>query len=170
MPEFRPMRMMDILPEHVRQWIATLKTNGIKPPTIKYATGVLSVIFTTALNDQVIFVPPCKGAQTPPVARKPRVIITPEQFTAVYQALPDDDARLLVETDIESGLRWGELTELRVKELNFHSRVLTVSRAVVELNPTFHPEGQRFWVKQHPKDKEYRLLKLSTHIGRLAAG
>ena len=26
--------------------------------------------------------------------------------------------KLLVETDIESGLRWGELTELRPKDLN----------------------------------------------------
>jgi hypothetical protein len=31
----------------------------------------------------------------------------------IYAALPSEDARLLAETDIESGLRWGELTELR---------------------------------------------------------
>lgn len=164
MPEFGTMRMMDILPEHVREWIAKLKANGVKPPTIKYTTGVLSVIFTTALNDQVTFLHPCKGVKTPPVPRKPRMIITPEQFDMAYQALPDDDARLLVETDIESGLRWGELTELRVKDLNFRSHILTVSRAVVELNPKFHPEGKRFWVKEYPKDEDYRLLKLSAQI------
>jgi len=44
----------------------------------------------------------------------PRTIITPEQFDAIYGALPDANAQLLVETAIESGLRWGELTELRV--------------------------------------------------------
>lgn len=38
------------------------------------------------------------------------MIITPEQFNAIHQALPDDPMRLLVETAIESGLRWGELT------------------------------------------------------------
>ena len=38
--------------------------------------------------------------------------MTPEQFDAIYHALPAD-AQLLVETDIETGLRWGELTELR---------------------------------------------------------
>jgi integrase len=78
--------------------------------------------------------------------------------------LPDADAKLLVETDIESGLRWGELTELRAKDFDFDSRVLTVSRAVVEVNPKFHPEGKRFWVKEYPKDREYRRLKLSTQI------
>jgi len=164
MPEFGPMRMIDILPEHVREWITTLKNNGVKPATIKYSKVLLSTIFTTALNDQVTFLHPCKGVKTPTVALKSCVIITPEQFDAVYQALPDAQARLLVETDIESGLRWGELTELRLKDLNFDSRVLTVSRAVVEVNPKFHPTGERFWVKDYPKDKEYRRFKLSTQI------
>lgn len=105
------------------------------------------------LNDQVTFLHPCKGVKIPTAPVKPRVIITPEQFDMVYQALPDAQARLLVETDIESGLRWGELTELRVKDLNFDSRVLTVSRGVVEVLPKFHPTGGRFWVKDYPKDK-----------------
>jgi integrase len=113
---------------------------------------------------QVIFLHPCKGVKTPTVPVKPRVIITPEQFDMIYQALPDPDAQLLVETDIESGLRWGELTELRVKDLDFHTGILTVSRAVVEVNPKFHPDGKRFLVKKYPKDKEYRRLKLSTQI------
>jgi integrase len=164
MPEFGSMRMIDILPGHVREWITNLKANGVKPPTIKYTKGLLSAIFTTALSDQVIFLHPCAGVKTPTVPRKPRVIITPEQFDMAYQALPNDDARLLVETDIESGLRWGELTELRVKDLNFRSRLLTVSRAVVELSPKYHPKGERFWVKEYPKDGEYREFKLSVQI------
>ena len=51
----------------------------------------------------------------PPVPKKPRRIITAAQFDRLYQALPDADTQLLIETDIESGLRWGELTELRVR-------------------------------------------------------
>jgi integrase len=164
MPEFGSMRMIDILPEHVREWITTLRNNGVKPVTIKYNKIVLSAIFTTALNDQVTFVHPCKGVKTPTVSLKPLVIITPEQFDMVYQALPDTGAQLLVETAIESGLRWGELTELRAKDINTRTRILTVSRAVVEVNPKFHPEGKRFLVKDYPKDKEFRRLKLSTHI------
>lgn len=34
MPEFGPMRMIDILPEHIRKWIATLKDDGVTPATI----------------------------------------------------------------------------------------------------------------------------------------
>jgi hypothetical protein len=58
----------------------------------------------------------------------------------------------------------GELSELRVRDLNFHSQVLTVSRAVVEVNPKFHPQSERFFVKDYPKGKEYRRFKLSAQI------
>lgn len=163
-PEFGSMRMVDVLPQHVREWIATLQANGVTPATIRYNKILLSAIFTTAFDDQIVFLHPCKGVKTPPVARKPRMIITPEQFDVVYQALPDAEAQLLVETDIESGLRWGELTELRFKDLDFHTCILTISRAVVEVNSKFHPEGKRFWVKQYPKDQEYRRFKLSKQI------
>jgi integrase len=43
------------------------------------------------------------------VPDKPRRIITAAQFDRLYQALPDANAQLLVEIDIESGMRWGEL-------------------------------------------------------------
>lgn len=102
--------------------------------------------------------------KTPPVPKKPLQIITPEQFDDAYHALPEGDFRLLAETEIESGLRWGELTELRVKDLKIRTRILTVSRAVVEIHPKFHPTGGRFLVKDYPKDKEYRRFKLSTQI------
>jgi integrase len=83
---------------------------------------------------------------------------------AADEALPDADAQLLVETDIESGMRWGELTEIRVRDLDFATCILTVSRAVVELTQDDHPDGGRFLVKDYPKDKEYRRFKLSQQI------
>ncbi|MER6808217.1 site-specific integrase [Spirillospora sp. NPDC000708] len=164
MPTFGSMRMIDILPEHVRAWITALKNQGMKPVSIRHNKIILSAIFTTAMDDQVTFIHPCRGVRTPPVVRKPLEIITPEQFDDVYHALPEGSFRLLAETEIESGLRWGELSELRVKDLNLRSRILTVSRTVVELNPKFHPEGRHFLVKDYPKDKEYRRFKLSTQI------
>ncbi len=71
-------------------------------------------------------------------------IVTPDQFEALYEALPDEHARLLVETAIDSELRWGELTELRGKDLDPLTGILTVSRAVVQVDPKFHPQGGRF--------------------------
>ena len=142
-----------------------MQREGRSAWTIQYCkSSILSSIFTTALNDQVTYIHPCRGVKIPTVPATPRTIITPEQFDAIYAALPDTDARLLVETAIETGLRWGELNELRVRDLSLATRMLTVSRKVIELNRSFHPDGKRFLVKNYPKDKEYRRLKLSPQI------
>jgi integrase len=159
MPEFGPMRMIDILPEHVRDWIRSQKAAGLSAATIAGNKTILSAIFTTALNDQVVFLHPCAGVKTPTVARKPRIIATPAQYDAIHHALPGPVSRLMVETAIESGLRWGELTELRTHDLDPRTRMLTVARAVTEI--TAPNDGDRFSIKDYPKDKEYRRLNLS---------
>jgi len=163
MPWFRPMRMNEIMASHVREWVTHLQAKGVSPATMQKVRFILSAIFTTALND-VTYLHPCEGVKTPTVPKKPLKIITPEQFDAIYAAIPDATLRLLVETDIESGLRWGELTELRVSDIDLITRVLTVSRTVVQVDPKFHPTGGRFLVKEYPKDKEFRRLKLSTQL------
>jgi integrase len=165
LPFFGPMKMRDIMPEHVRQWVTSMKAQGVPARTIQYCkVSILNAIFTTALDDEVVTVHPSRGVKTPTVVRKPRRIITAAEFDLLYKALPDADAQLLVETDIETGLRWGELTELRVRDLDPISRLLTVSRAVVEVPPEEHPSGGRFLVKDYPKDKEYRRFKVSAQI------
>jgi integrase len=164
---FGPMKMRDIGPGQVREWITALKARGVSPRRIEYSkNSVLNAIFTTALDDGVIVVHPSHRVATDPVPRKPRRIITAAQFDAVYAALPNSDAQLLVETAIETGLRWGELTELRVRDIDFATGLLTVARAVIAVSRKHHPAGGRFWVKKYPKDREYRQLRMSDQIVR----
>ena len=131
------------------------------------AAGLMAMVMRAQLlgpEEQYNQHSPSHGVKIPPVPEKPRRIITSAQFDRLYQTLPDADTQLLIETDIESGLRWGELTELRVRDLDLATGILTVSRAVVELFPDDHPDGGRFLVKDYPKDKEYRRFKLSQQI------
>jgi integrase len=165
LPWFGPMRMIDILPSHVREWITHLQTEAkVRAKTITNLKNILSAILTTALNDQVVYIHAVKGVSTPTVPTRPLTIITPEQFDALYASLPSAHSQLLVETEIETGLRWGELTELRPKDLDPTSRVLTISRAVVQVHPRFHPDGGRFFVKEYPKDGEWRRVKVSRQL------
>ena len=165
LPELGDLRVADVMPEDIRQWIKRLQEDlGANPPTIVKCKLILDAIFTTAVNDQVAFFHPGKGVKTPPVATRPRRIISAEQYERIHQALPSDAMRLLVETDIESGLRWGELTELRLKDLDEATGALTVSRAVVELTAKDRPDDQRFVVKAYPKDREWRRFRLAPHL------
>lgn len=161
---FGQMRMRDVLPIHVREWVTYLGTQGLKRKTVKNIFNTLSAIFTTAFNDKVTSLHPCKGVKTKPAPEEELQIITPEQFDDIYAKLPNSDMQLLVETDIESGARWGELTEFRVKDLNTKTRIWTIRRTVVQLSPKFHPEGQRFLVKEYPKGRKRRRVKLAKHV------
>jgi integrase len=164
LPEFGKMRMIDILPSHVREWVTKLQEKEVGAPTIKQCKVILNAIFTTALNDQITVLHAGKGASTPAVAKKQKVIVTVTQFDAIYAELDEALYQILVETDIETGLRWGELVELRVKDLDQKSGDLTVKRVAVELNGKFHPSGERFLIKDYPKDGEWRTLRLPHHL------
>ena len=55
-------------------------------------------------------------------------IITPERFGQLYRVLPTADAQLPAEAAIDSGMRWGGLTELRVEDLHRPGCIVTVRR------------------------------------------
>jgi integrase len=163
-PWFGQMKMCDILPIHVREWITELADAGVSPATIRHVKIILSAVFTTALNDFVISLHPCRGVKTPTVAVKEYRILAPAEYDRLFSALPGVAAQLLVELAISSGLRWGELCELRPHDLDATSGIVTVCRTVSELNPRFHPGGERFHVKPYPKSKRSRRFKLDPTV------
>ncbi len=79
----------------------------VYPATIRHTKIVLAAIFTTALNDALVQVHPCRGVKTSMVPRKEFRIVTPAQFNEIYASLTDPQSQLLVETAIQSGLRGG---------------------------------------------------------------
>ena len=46
MNTFGPMRMREILPSHVREWVAELIIWGMSPANIRLNKSILSAIFT----------------------------------------------------------------------------------------------------------------------------
>ena len=60
MPWFGPMRMNQIMPADVREWVTHLTKNKVRPSNLRTLKSILSAVFTTALNDQVAFLHPCK--------------------------------------------------------------------------------------------------------------
>ena len=66
LPFFGPMKMRDIMPEHVRQWVTAMKAKGASARTIEYCKGsILNAIFTTALTDEVVAIHPSHGVKSP---------------------------------------------------------------------------------------------------------
>jgi len=102
LPWFGGMRMIEVMPAGVREWITHLQCENVSAHVIRYCKTILGAIFTTALND-VVHLHPVRGVKSPPVAKRSRSIVTPEQFDRLHLALPSGMMKLLAETDTESG-------------------------------------------------------------------
>ncbi|CAM4367812.1 hypothetical protein NORO109296_26175 [Nocardiopsis rhodophaea] len=59
------MRMNEILPGHVQEFVRNCQKKGLAPSTIHRIITVLSAIFSTALVNQIVFIHPCKGVVLP---------------------------------------------------------------------------------------------------------
>lgn len=78
----------------------------------------------------------------------------------------------MVETAIETGMRWGELIALRPRHINFLRKTVTVEETIVEVSRKHSPTGERYVLKPYPKDNEPRtfgvdddwLAKVALHI------
>lgn len=83
--------------------VTAMGAAGLSPATIRHNKIVLSAVFTTALNDFVIALHPCRGVKSPAVPVKEYRILTPEEFDRLHAALGSPAAQLLVETRSSPG-------------------------------------------------------------------
>lgn len=120
--------MADITPARVRVWFGTY---GNKTPAYRArAYQVLRAIFETAVSDEVIVANPCrvKGGGSHTRVRK----VTPatlDEIQALIEAMP---ASLAVAVPLASfcALRFGEMSELRRKDIDLQAGVLRIRRGV----------------------------------------
>ena len=76
----------------------------------------------------------------------------------------------MVETAINTGLRWGELIALKPRHLDVENGRLSVEETIVEISIRNSPTGQRMLTKPYPKDNEPRTMGLPEElVTRLAA-
>lgn len=159
LPFFANWRVTDFAAAAIRAWLTALKDTGLSASNRRMCKMVLSAILSSAVDDEIIAANPCRRVKTDPVPAKPLRLVTPSELEAFLDALPEGMQRLLVECAIETGMRWGELTELRAKDFDRRSGVFTLARAVVRLTAQNQPDGQPFHVKDYPKGRKYRLVR-----------
>ena len=94
LPWFGSMRMIEVMPADVREWITDLQNKKVSAHVIRRCMTILGAIFTTALSD-VVHLHPVRGIKPPPIAKKAPTIVTPEQFDKLYLALPSGTMKLL---------------------------------------------------------------------------
>jgi integrase len=162
-PTFGRRPMGKILPSEVQRWVTTATDNGLSAASVgKYHT-MLASIFERALVDRVVTFNPCAHTELPKKIKKTTRTLAPAEYDAILAALPHRH-RLMVETAINTGLRWGELIALKPRHLDLAAGKLTVQETIVEVAIKNSPTGKRMLTKPYPKDNEPRTMGLPPEL------
>lgn len=126
----RPLHLLT--PEEIADWYDSLDPS--KPTQRAHAYSLLRTVLNQALTERVIVENPChvRGAGRTSRARDIQ-IATPEELVAIAAAMPDH-LRLLILLAAWCGLRYGELAELRRRDIDLDRGVIVVARAVVRVD------------------------------------
>ena len=132
LPTFADVVLKAITPSLVRRWYADM---GATRPTLRaHAYGLLRAILATAVSDEHLSANPChiRGAGTTPRVHRIEAA-TLGQLEALVAAMPAK-YRAMTLLAAWCGLRFGELAELRRKDLDLRNGVLHIRRGVVRVD------------------------------------
>lgn len=136
LPAFADVPLKAITPPNVRKWHASLPAG--RPTLRSHAYGLLRTIMQTALHDGEISANPVhiRGAGNAKRVTK----IEPaslKELEALVAALSDERYKIMTLLAAWCGMRFGELTELRRKDVDLKAGVVKVRRAVSRVGGEF---------------------------------
>ena len=132
---FGYLPIASITPDDVRDWYA--KTLTSKPTMRSHAYGLLRTILATAASDGKISTNPCliRGAGTAKRVHKVRPA-TVDEIATIAAEMPEQWS-LMVLFAAWLAMRFGELTELRRRDVDIGDEVVRIRHAVVRTKDGF---------------------------------
>lgn len=155
-----PLRLATITPANIRTWYATqLATGNLTQASRAY--GLLNSIMSTAVDDRRITSNPCmiRGAQAASTGKIVEPPTAAELQTILDTITPRYKAAVLIAA--WAGCRYGELTELRRKDI----RVLGADTIVVDVKRAVtHTTGIGYTIGKTKSAAGVRSIVLPPHI------
>lgn len=128
LPGLGDAKLVALTPAKIRQWHAGL--GGDHPTRNAHAYALLHAICSTAVQDEVLDANPCRIRAAMQTKRKRDVdVLSPTEVDRLAAKMPPN-LRASVVLAAWCGLRWGETSELRRKDLAKDCATLRVRRAV----------------------------------------
>ncbi len=131
-PRWGRVRIADVELSRVEQWIAQMQRDGSGATTVVRAYGVLAAILDDAVKSRRLSTNPARGVENlPRKTTKRHVYLSAGDVARI--ASESGRHRTLVLTLAYTGIRWGEAVALRVRDIDFLRRRLTVHDNAVQL-------------------------------------
>ena len=147
----------------IREMIDNLKAQGISNSTIAQCKACLGSAFKPLVEIEQVAVNPTHGITLRRSHSDLRDVLEADEFKLIKAHLPSDGSRLFAQFLVMSGCRFGEASEIRVKDFNFKSGEVYVQRRSSELGAKAN-HGSRFLVVDATKSGHKRSICLSKSL------
>lgn len=170
-PELGAAKIVTLTPAKIRVWHTGL---GADHPTRNaHAYALLHAICATAVQDEVLDANPCRIRAAMQTKRRREVeMLTPAEVDRLAAKMPPA-LRASVVLAAWCGLRWGETSELRRKDVSDDCATLRVRRAVTYRSGKFYVGGPKTAagvrdIATPPHIRPIIKAHLTNHVGRPA--
>jgi len=161
LPKIGHKRLTTISVREVRKLLSDLKAEGVGNATIAQAKASIGSAFKELVDSEEIASNPTHGVKVKVMGSDFQNVLDPEEFKKIIVHLPTEGAQLFAKFLIASGCRFGEASEIRVKDFNFKTGEVYVQRRASDVGRSHTKNGSRIMVIEATKSGHKRSVTLS---------
>jgi integrase len=161
-PKLGTIAIANLTPQTIRNWYATTLVD--RPTYRSHAYGLLKSILETAVKDGLLTTNPCQitGAGTSKT-KTAAVIPSVAELTEIAEKI-EPKFKALILISAWCGLRFGEVTELRRKDIGDNAEIISVARGATHRTiKQAGPGGSRCMIST-PKNGKPRTVVVPPHV------
>lgn len=129
---FENQRLQDVTTDDVRDWVDEMR-DRLAASTIRTYFSIFRAFMFWCVDEKYIPVSPTQRVKLPKIQKRKQHFLTPRQFWE-FQAVVDPHFHDALETEVTTGLRPGELWELRGMDVGQKPGRLHVARSATEVD------------------------------------
>jgi len=158
-PQIGSKRVFEVSTLEVRELLGELRAQGVGGATLAQIRACLGSLYKWLIEGQIAQTNPTQGIKVKVGKSDITNVVEPDEFKKIVGHLPTEGARLFAKFLVASGARFGEATEIRLKDFNFNTKEVFIQRRVSELGKARN-NGSRFLVVDATKSGYKRSVVL----------
>lgn len=123
LPSLGAVPIGQLQPVNIAQWVAELDAKGLAPATTRKAYQLLSAALSSAVDNGLIPVSPCRRIKLPKLRPPVMRFLEPQEIEDLAE-VTDERYRVMMLTAAYTGLRFGELAALHIERFDALRRTL----------------------------------------------
>ena len=158
-PQIGYKRVSEVSTLEVRELLGELRAQKVGNATIAQIRAILGSLYKWLIEGQIAQTNPTQGIKVKVGKSDIPNVVEPDEFRKIVSHLPTEGAKLFAKFLVASGARFGEATEIRLKDFNFNTKEVFIQRRVSELGKARN-NGSRFLVVDATKSGYKRSVVL----------